>query len=283
MILGLFSMGIVRNSSPSQTGGITYFKGAGIALTFAFTVLLLGGGLFTLFLTEFQNLAETSAHLLKTTSRPLGSIAVALIRFVFGRDYQEQWWLDAISDGASVTPQAGEGAGGGVLELIAAFLIIGLTITILLGFCFILYKIFNWLRSTTVEDKERPGIWKLLLSFIDAVKQLFWSLRGRMSRDRDGAYTAEKIYQNLLRWGRLSGLSHAFFETPQEYGIRLGRRFPRIEKEIRRIIHLHDEAIYGGVSPDSHQISRARLALRRIRNPFLWFARIKSLCFHNRF
>jgi hypothetical protein len=78
-------------------------------------------------------------------------------------------------------------------------------------------------------------------------------------------------------------LSHAVFETPKEYAIRLGHRFPQIEKEIRLIVHLHDEAIYGCISHDSHQISRARLALRRIRNPLLWFARIKSLCFHNRF
>jgi hypothetical protein len=64
-ILGLFSLGIVRNSRTSQVGGITYFKGIGIAMTFTFIILMLGGGLFILFLPEFQNLAETSADLLK--------------------------------------------------------------------------------------------------------------------------------------------------------------------------------------------------------------------------
>jgi hypothetical protein len=165
----------------------------------------------------------------------------------------------------------------------AACLFVGLLITMLLGFGFILYYLFNWLRSKTAEEKEGVGVWKLLVSFIHAVKQLFSSLRDRIGGDRDGSYLAEKFYQNLLRWGRFSGLSHAVFETPKEYAIRLGHRFPQIEKEIRLIVHLHDEAIYGCISPDSHQISRARLALRRIRNPLLWFARIKSLCFHDRF
>jgi hypothetical protein len=281
MILGLFSMGIVRNSSPSQIGGITYFKGAGIAMTFTFTILMLGGGLFILFLPEFQNLAETSADLLKTMTKPLGPIVVALIRFTLGKGWWGQSWEDAISDGPSATPQTSGGAG--VFEFMAACLFVGLIITILLGFGFIFYHLLNWLRSKTAAEKERVGIWKLLLSFIHAAKQLFSSLRGRILSDRDGSYTAEKFYQNLLRWGRFSGLSHAVFETPKEYANRLGHCFPQIEKEIRLIVHLHDEAIYGCVSPHSHQISRARLALRRIRNPLLWLARINSLCFHNRF
>jgi hypothetical protein len=281
MILGLFSMGIVRNISPSQISGITYFKGAGIAMTFTFIILMLGGGLFILFLPEFQNLAQTSADLLKTMTKPLGPIVVALIRFTLGKGWWGQSWEDAISDGPSATPQTSGGAG--VFEFMAACLIIGLIITILLGSGFLLYHLFNWFRSKTAEEKERGGIWKLLLSFIHAAKQLFSSLRGRILSGRDGSYTAERFYQNLLRWGRFSGLSHAVFETPKEYAIRLGHRFPQIEKELRQIVHLHDEAIYGCISPDSHQISRARLALRRIRNPLLWFARIKSLCFHNRF
>lgn len=61
----------------------------------------------------------------------------------------------------------------------------------------------------------------------------------------------------------------------------LGHLFPQIEKEIRLIVNLHDEAVYGGIPPDKHHLSRARLAFRRIRNPLLWIARIKSLCFQN--
>ena len=78
IILGLFSLGIVRNSDPSQEGGTTYFKGAGIAMTFTFVILMLGGGLFTLFLPEFKNLAETCADLLKTTTGSMEQIVIFL-------------------------------------------------------------------------------------------------------------------------------------------------------------------------------------------------------------
>jgi len=281
MILGLFSMGIVRNISSSQIGGITYIKGAGIAMTFTFIILMLGSGLFILFLPEFQNLAETSADLLEKMTKPLGPIVVALIRFTLGKGWWGQSWEDAISDGPSATPQTSGGAG--VFEFMAACLFVGLIIIFLLGFGLILYHLLIWLSSKTAAEKERVGIWKLLLAFIHAARRLLSCLRDRILSDRDGSCAAEKFYQNLLRWGRFSGLSHAVFETPKEYANRLGHCFPQIEKEIRLIVHLHDEAIYGCVSPHSHQISRARLALRRIRNPLLWFARINSLCFHNRF
>jgi hypothetical protein len=141
----------------------------------------------------------------------------------------------------------------------------------------------KWLFSETVEEKDKKGIWELLLLYIYLVKNLFSTLWIKILNNPDTSCAAGKFYRRLLRWGRFSGLHHIVSETPKEYGIRLGQRFPQIEKEIRFIIHVHDEAIYGCISLDGHQISRARLALRRIRNPFLWFARIKSLYYHDRF
>jgi len=148
---------------------------------------------------------------------------------------------------------------------------------------FILYRLLKWLFSKTVAEKEKKGRWERLLMVIDAVKRLLSILRIKFFKIPDTSGAAEEFYKRLLRWGRFSGLHHAVTETPREYGIRLGHRFPRIENEVGLIIHMHDEAVYGCIFPDGHQISRARLALRRIRHPLLWFTRIKSLCFHNRF
>ena len=134
-----------------------------------------------------------------------------------------------------------------------------------------------------MEEKDRKGIWELLLSFILDVKRVLSTLWAKIFHPPDTSCVAERFFRRLLRWGRFCGLHHFVSETPKEYGIRLGLRFPQIKEEIRLIILLHDEAIYGCISPDGYQISRARLALKRIRNPLLWFARIKSLCFHNRF
>ena len=98
----------------------------------------------------------------------------------------------------------------------------------------------------------------------------------------DGSVAAKKFYRQLLLWGRVSGLSHVVSETPREYGLRLGNHFPSIEEEIRQIIHVHNDAIYGYIPPDRRQISRARQALRKLSHPRLWIARIKSLCWYDR-
>jgi hypothetical protein len=132
-----------------------------------------------------------------------------------------------------------------------------------------------------VEEGDKRSFWELLLSCILAAKRILSILWIKIFYPSDTSFAAEKYYRRLLRWGRISGLRHAVFETPREYGIRLGHLFPQIEKEIRLIVDLHDEAVYGGIPPDKHQLSRARLAFRRIRNPLLWFARVKSLCFQN--
>lgn len=275
IILGLFSMGMVHHSRSSRAGGTTYLKGAGIAVTFTFIILMLGGGLFTLFLPEMQNLAETGADLLKTATRPLGPILVALIRLVLVRGCrdQAQFWKDATPGNQSGPAHEG----GAVLELVTAGLIIAMAMAILLMSCFILFHLLNWFRTKSVEHRQKRGIWKLLLLFIHAAKRLFSILKDRILRGRDGLCAANRFYRDLLSWGRFSGLNHAVFETPREYAGRLGQRFPRIEKEFRLIVHLHDEAVYGCVSPDSLQVSRAKLALKRIRNPRFWLARIKSM------
>lgn len=284
IILGLFSLGIVRNSSPSKVGGITYFKGIGIAMSFTFIILMLGGGLFTLFLPEFQNLAETSADLLKKLKKPMEQFVI-FMSSVFLESGRRKSEPQQTGDYLPTINKSGGELG------ILHYLFIGISIVILLSVVgLILYRLIKWilskirwLFSETVEERDKRGIWELLLSYIHAAIRILSTLWVKIFYPPDTFSAAEKFYRSLLRWGRISGLSHAVFETPKEYGIRLGHLFPQIEKEIRLIVNLHDEAVYGGISPDNHQLSRARLAFRRIRNPLLWFARIKSLCFHNSF
>ncbi|UCH19564.1 MAG: DUF4129 domain-containing protein [Deltaproteobacteria bacterium] len=277
IILGLFSMGIVRSSSASQTAGVTYFKGAGIVLSFTVITLMLGGGLFILFLPRLQTFATASYGLLGTLTRPMEQILIALTRFFFASGIRRKFGEGPTGDLLPViNPSGGE---LGILH----HLFIGIIIAILLAMAiFILYRLLKWLFSTTLEEKDRKGIWERLLLHIQLVKRFLSILWIKIFNNPDTSYAAEKFYKHLLRWGRFSGLSHAVFETPKEYAIRLSSRFPQIEKEIRLIVHLHDQTVYGCILPDGHQISRTRLALRRIRSPSLWFARIKSLCFHNR-
>lgn len=283
IILGLLSLGIVRNSSPSQVGGITYLKGIGIAMTFTFIILMLGGGLFILFLPEFQNLAETSADLLKTLKKPVEQFVIFISSVYLESGFRRKSEPQLTGDYLPTIDKSGGELG------IFHYLFIGISIVILLSVIgFILYRLIKWLLSKirwlfseTLEERDQRGIWELLLSCIIAATRILSTFWVKIFYPPDTSSAAEKFYRRLLRWGRISGLSHAVFETPKEYGIRLGHLFPQIEKEIRLIVNLHDEAVYGGISPDKHQLSRARLAFRRIRNPLLWFARLKSLCFQN--
>ena len=278
IILGLFSMGFVHAGSPSQKGSITYSKGAGIAMTFTLTILMLGGGLFILFLPGLQTIAEAGYPLLGSVMEPLERIVIFLAKLYLKSGYRRQPEEAPTGEYMPTINQSEEELG------FFHYLFAGFTIAIVLTMAgLILFYIVNWLRATTAEEKKRKGIWELLVLIIQAIKQLFYSLRERIPFNTDEFSAAKNIYLRLLRWGRFSGLGHIVCETPKEYAHRLGDRFPQIEKEILQIVHLHDEAIYGGILPDKQQIYRARLALRRIRNPLWWFARLKSLCFQNRF
>jgi len=94
-----------------------------------------------------------------------------------------------------------------------------------------------------VEEKDKRSISGLLILYNHSIKSLLSTLWIKIIYNADTSCAAERFYKLLLRWGRFSGLSHPVSETPEEYGIRLGRQFLQLEKEIRLIIHVHDEAI----------------------------------------
>ena len=286
IILGLFSMGLVRTGSASQTGGITYLKGAGVVLSFTAIILILGSGLFFLFSPGLQTLAQAGSDLLGTWAMPFERLVVFFLKAGFLRQsafsktgFRRQSG-EGPTDDALLTIINRSGGEPGIFH----YLFFGIIMAILLATAgFILYHLLKWLFSKTVAEKEKKGLWERLLMHIDSAKRLLSTLWIKFFKTPDSSYAAEEFYKRLLRWGRFSGLHHAVTETPKEYGIRMGHRFPRIENEIGLIIHMHAEAVYGCILPDGHQISRAKTALRRIRHPLLWFTRLKSLCFHNRF
>jgi len=285
IILGLFSMAMVRTNSTFQTGDIQYLKGAGVAMTFTFITLALGGGLLILFLPGLQTVAEAGYNLLGTMKGPIEQCVFFLANVFFNSGFRRQTQEGSAGDYLPIINRSGGELG------FFHYLFAGCTIAILLAMAvFILYRLLKWLFpqlkwffSKTAREKGTKGIGDLLLSYILAVKWILSTLWAKIFQPPDMSSTAKNFYQKLLRWGKLSGLRRSVCETPQEYGIRLGNRFPQIEEEIERIIRMHDEALYGCIFHNSRQLSRAKLALRRIRNPLLWFDRIKALCIHNRF
>jgi len=134
--------------------------------------------------------------------------------------------------------------------------------------------LFRWLLSRKPVPDGRKGTWVFLLKWILSL------FRIRLVPGRERLSAVMAMYAALLRWGRFSGLLHGGWETPGEYGSRLGAQFPQAAADINRIIRLHDEAVYGGFSHNDREISQARTASWRIRRPSLWIARLKSFFFH---
>ncbi|NQU65677.1 MAG: DUF4129 domain-containing protein, partial [SAR324 cluster bacterium] len=290
MLLGLFSMGFVRTSSPSQPENVTYIKGIGVILSFTFVILMLGGGLFILFLPQLQSLAVGGIELPAAMKSAMLQVLVPFMRMYMKvasnqstSQVQEGTHFSAndVSTKVPSYPVIEPVEDPGILFYLFAIIIVVMLLVIAV---FILLRLLQWLFSRSVlEDDRKKGIWELLLSYICAVKGFFLSLTIKSLKNPDTFSAAEKYFKRLLRWGRVSGLNHTASETPKEYGIRLGHRFPKIAKEIALIIHLHDDTIYGCLALDQGRISSARLALRRIRSPLWWAARIKFLWFQNRF
>lgn len=282
-ITGLFSIGLVRIQGASRTGEITGFLGVGAVLSFTFIILLLGGGLYILFSPELQTFAQAGGSLFGTLTRFIEQMVLVLARIFLESGYRLKPEADSSAGSQPALPATLPAMEGTEISETIVHLVTGLTIAILLAMIvLLLHFLLKRLFSKTIKGEGKIGLWTFILLSIDAVKHLFTSLLRRMHLMPDTACIAAKFYKRLLRWGRLSGLGYDDTETPKEYGIRLGHRFPQFKKEIRLIILLHDEAIYGGIVPDIHQVSAARLALRKIQNPLLWFARIKSFCFQNR-
>ncbi len=283
MVAGLFSIGVVRTRGASQTEAANGFRGAGVVLGFTFMILLTGGGLFLFTSPQLQTVAEAGGGLLGTLAGPIEQMVLILARFFLESGFRLKFGADSPTG----SPPAIPAMEGPAVPTIIVHLVTGLTIAILLATLgWLLYVLLKWvserLFAKTMKAGDRPGIWALLRLYADAVKRLFISILRRMHLIADTSCAADKFYQRLLRWGRLSGLNHDVAETPKEYALRLGQRFPQLKKEIHLIILVHDEAVYGGIAPDSHRISTATLALKRLHNPLLWFSRIKSVCFQNR-
>ena len=97
-----------------------------------------------------------------------------------------------------------------------------------------------------------------------------------------GYRDAVQLYQAFLKWGRRSGLPHLLSETPDEYGSRLGKRFPYLAGEIGGIVEAFKLVVYGELALDDAQMTMARLSWRKMRSPRYWPARLKSWFFQGK-
>ena len=278
-VLGLLGLGMARYGDTVERGYIATYRGIGVILSFVIFVLLLGGGLVILFLPALMSAAELGHGLLKAVAGPVLPVLVAVLRFVLvkGCRRAREDMPSARREDADPDLSLESGGEGGILGAIMTWGFVALVGVLVLAILALgAWYLIRWLASRRPEDANTLGMWDLFLRWISLVKTLLLSLLARVPRRRHGDRGAGYHYALLQRWGFHCGLPHIPSETPLEYGSRLLQYFPMLSNEIALIIDLFNQTVYGVIDPDAKQLTTARLAMRRLRSPLIWPARIRT-------
>jgi hypothetical protein len=279
-IFGLTAVGLSRNRSDVQREYLSGYQGMGVILSFTMVVLLFGTGLVLLFLPYLTLAAEMGDVVIKEAAQPLEPILVSVLRFIFMRESKFRESPQGTSNEPEInfTPSVEEGSWW--MELLSKIGGWGLTgIVVLMGLIalgFALYYLTKWLLSRTAHDKEREGLWHLILLWASSLWAILTFLMEKMRFRREGPQLAVHLYKALLGWGRHSGLPHLISETPTEYRRRLSHRFPVVKKEVGLITEAFNRHVYGSTAPGTQQLDRAGIAWRKMRSPLHWPFRLKS-------
>ena len=275
-IFGLTAIGLARNRGSGQRDYLSGYRQIGVVLSFTFVVLLFGTGLVMLFLPYLTLAAEMGYGALKSVTEPLGPILVSIVRFIFNyrRSSPMSGAVAPGEDKGDILPPV-ESSGWTEFLSFGLLGLIGLVFLALAGLA--LWYLFRWLLSRTSRSKDperKINLFSLWLARIRLLLSFLWSRILLRAQGRKGIV---QLYASLMGWGRHSGLPHFISETPNEYGLRLGRRFPALKKEIRLITKAFNQEVYGEMVPEEQQLKIAQLAWRKLCSPLHWAIRLRSL------
>jgi len=275
---GLLAIGLARNQTGERKDFLPRFQGIGMILSFAVLIIMFGAGLVLLFWPYLGMAAEVTYAGIKTAAGPLGSILVAVLRFLY-------------LGGAKGPAESDPGGQGGpedlsfshthswwseVLEKVLTwglFGLLGLALMVMVAIG--IFYLVRWLFSKTAHEERRPGR-RFIPDWIIRIRTFFARLSGKIIGFLRGCKSGMQLFGALLVWGRRSGLHHSLSETPLEYGTRLKSRFPALKGQIDLIIESFSQEVYGEIVLDRQQIDGGRCALRNLRSPRHWPLRMKS-------
>lgn len=275
-VFGLTAIGLARNRGSGQKDYLSGYRQIGVILSFTFVVLLFGTGLVLLFLPYLTLAAEIGYGVLKTVTEPLGPIFVSIVRFLFSyrRSRPMNGAVAPGEDKGDVLPPV-ESTGWTEFLSFGLLGFMGLVFLALAGFA--LWHLCRWLLSRTSRGKEPQKKINLFSLWIARIRLLLSFLWSRILLRAQGRKGIVQLYASLMGWGHHSGLPHFISETPNEYGLRLGRRFPALKKEIGLITKEFNQEVYGEMVPEEQQLQLARLAWRKLCSPLHWPNRLRSL------
>jgi hypothetical protein len=226
-------------------------------------------------------MAEVGYGVLKTVSAPVGSVLMAVLRFMFApRQMRSE------PPAASAAPDLG---GGGtvsesswwvdLIQTIVTYFAVGMGgLIVLAGLGVLAWLLLRWLwsRTTAGEPAADKFVGWAWWNFLRRVLQhLAAGCRWVGLSLRRSPTNAARYFKALLAWGLRSGLPRKPGETPLEYAKRLNTRFPMLGSDILTIVDLFDQELYGTLVLDPGQLLAAQLALRHLRSPVQWGRRLR--------
>lgn len=276
----IFAIGLARNRDDEQREYMAGYRGVGMISTVLAIFAIIIMVMFLLFLPVFTALAEVGYAVLKEAAEPLGPYVVSVLRFLLlGRRFphktpsgtdnagsqpntmittESSWWEDILED---LVTWGFIGILGGAL---LALTILGI------------WLLTRWLLLRTALAEKGEGIESLIFLWVERARAFLNYFRVRFFRRGRRCRRTTRLYAGLLVWGKRSGVSRVKSETPGEYGARLRRQFPALQKEIELIIELYHGEVYGEREITEGQWTSARSVWQQLRSPMNWPSRLRS-------
>lgn len=282
-IFSLLAIVIASSANNAQRDFISGFRGIGLGVVFAVTVLSFGVAVALLFLPYLTVAAEAGYSALKNAAGPLGPYIISAIRFIFTpRIVARQRALQ--STGAD-DPKIGDFAADESWWSVLIERIMGWSLFGIFGLLFIfilgigMWYLIRWLLSrsapATAKQVSLFSFYVFILRLKEALSVLWeWIYRGIM-----GYADVGQLFGAVVRWGRRSGMPKNISETPLEYGLRLRGCFPVLEGEIEEIVNAFNHEVYGGKLITEEEYQSAKKAWGSMRSPRYWPSRFKIVFF----
>ena len=278
-LFGLLGIAWARDRTKANKEFLPGYQGIGMIFIFTLVVTVFGAGVVLFFMPYLNAAAEAGYSVLRIVAVPVGSIFVAVMRFLYFRNSNRPEEFPARGDKGlgELTLPAGEGEGAGIWEKLIGmglFGLMGLAFLAVAGY--VAYWLIRWLFSRTsgqsTSGRRRPFFPDWIREFLHLVQRI-WNRVLIIGKEQEGSV---RFLRRLLGWGRRSGLPHQVQQTPVEYGSLLREQFPGLRREIEQIVEVFNREVYGGIVPCKEEMANAAGAWRQLRHPRHWPARIRN-------
>ncbi len=212
--------------------------------------------------------ARTAAQFLRTNGLALLSYIAAFLQWLFGMGKPSFRREDGVSR-VGQERQFKEPKSGLFATIMMYVFVTLIAIVILALVAYLVYNIWK-LFARRVGGGEAPArkrfsLRELLARIAAALGRAVHAARAWWTALRARRSEAVRAFMRLRAAGRAVGLAQRRWETPREYGARVGARFPARAALIGRVVTLLEAEIYGGVELSREERHEAVLAGRAIR------------------